>query len=104
MNKGSANLYELSHNFSDKLLDNYGRYISYILFRLLYLAFILALVSSSANIVSAQHKIDPEVWIEMRKMFRPEGPTPTIEEDIAALAGPGAKRAGPRLKIGRAHV
>jgi predicted DNA-binding helix-hairpin-helix protein len=30
MNKGSANLYELSHNFSDKLLDNYGRHISYL--------------------------------------------------------------------------
>ena len=97
MNKGSANLYELSHNFSDKLLDNYGRYISYILFRLLYLAFILALVSSSANTVSAQHKIDPEAWVEMRKMLWKKGPAPTIEEDIATLAGPDFKRAGPRL-------
>ena len=44
MNKGSANLYELSHNYSDKLIDNYGRHISYILFRLLYLALIIALV------------------------------------------------------------
>jgi hypothetical protein len=68
-----------------------------ILLRLLYLALILALVSSSANIVSAQHKIDPEVWIEMRKMTRTKGPKPTIEEDIAALAGPDLKRAGPRL-------
>jgi hypothetical protein len=97
MNKGSANLYELSHNYSDKLLDNYGRHISYILVRLLYLAFILALVSSSANTVSAQHKIDPEAWVEMRKMLWNKGPTPTIDEDIATLAGPDLKRAGPRL-------
>jgi len=33
----------------------------------------------------------------MRKMFRPKRPAPTIEEDIAALAGAEAKRAGPRL-------
>jgi hypothetical protein len=33
----------------------------------------------------------------MRKMFRPKGPPPPIEEDVAALAGPGARRAGPRL-------
>jgi HEAT repeat protein len=33
----------------------------------------------------------------MRKMFRTEGPPPSIEEDIAALAGPDARRAGPRL-------
>ncbi len=47
--------------------------------------------------VCAQHQIDPETWIEMRKMFRPKGPAPTIEEDIAALGGPEARRAGPRL-------
>jgi hypothetical protein len=85
MKNGSVNLYELSHNFSDKLLDNYGRHISYILFRLFYLAFILALVSSSANTVSAQHKIDPEAWVEMRKMLFKKGPAPTIEEDIYDL-------------------
>jgi hypothetical protein len=33
----------------------------------------------------------------MRKMFRRKGPPPPIEEDVAALAGPGARRAGPRL-------
>ena len=85
MNKESANLYELSHNFSDKLLDNYGRHISYILFRLFYLIFILTLVSSSANTLSAQHKIDPEAWVEMRKMLWKKGPAPTIEEAIYDL-------------------
>ncbi len=30
-------------------------------------------------------------------MFRNKGPAPTIEEDVAALAGADAKRAGPRL-------
>jgi hypothetical protein len=43
------------------------------------------------------HEIDPETWIGMRKMMRHKGPVPTIAEDIAALAGPGAKQAGPRL-------
>jgi len=45
----------------------------------------------------AQHQIEPEVWIEMRKMYKPKGPAPTVEEDIAALAGHEARRAGPRL-------
>ena len=58
---------------------------------------IFSLVISSPNTAPAQHEIDPETWIEMRKMFRNKGPTPTIDEDIAALAGPEAKRAGPRL-------
>jgi hypothetical protein len=64
---------------------------------LLYLGLVIGLVSSTPYTVFAQHEIDPETWIEMRKMFRNKGPTPTIEEDIAALAGPDAKRAGPRL-------
>lgn len=45
----------------------------------------------------AQHEIEPEAWIEMRKMFREKGPTPAIEQDVAGLAGPDAERAGPRL-------
>ena len=47
----------------------------------------------------AQHEIDPETWIQMRRQFRQKetGPAPTIEEDVAALAGRDARRAGPRL-------
>ena len=45
----------------------------------------------------AQHRLDSETWIEMRKMFRETGPKPSIEDDVAALAGPDARRAGPRL-------
>lgn len=71
--------------------------LKYILFHLLRLVIITGMVGTSPKCVQAQHQIDPETWIEMRKMFRPKGPTPTIEEDIAALAGPEAKRAGPRL-------
>ena len=71
--------------------------LKYILLPLLCLVLIIGMVGTSSKCVHAQHQVDPESWIEMRKMFRPEGPTPTIEEDIAALAGPGAKRAGPRL-------
>ena len=33
----------------------------------------------------AQHELDAETWIEMRKNFRQEGPAPTIEEDLASL-------------------
>ena len=68
-----------------------------ILLRLLYFALIIFLVCSSAKTVSAQHKIDSEAWVEMRKMFWEKGPAPTIEEDIVKLAGPDFKRAGPRL-------
>ena len=64
---------------------------------LCYITLITGLSSVSPKIVLAQHEIDPETWIEMRKMFRQKGPAPTIEEDIAALAGPDAKHAGPRL-------
>ena len=71
--------------------------LTLILLPLLYLVLIFSLMISSPNIVFAQHEMDPETWIEMRKMFRNKGPTPTIDEDIAALAGPEAKRAGPRL-------
>jgi hypothetical protein len=71
--------------------------LTLILFPLLYLILIIGMVSSSPYNVFAQHEIAPETWIEMRKMFRNKGPTPTIEEDVAALAGGDAKRAGPRL-------
>ncbi len=64
---------------------------------LLCLLLITVMVSSTPTIVLAQHEIAPENWIEMRKMFRHKGPIPTIEEDIAALTGGDAKRAGPRL-------
>ena len=67
------------------------------LISLYYIAFIIGFVSSSPYIAFAQHEIDTETWIEMRKMFRYKGPIPTIEEDVAALVGPDAKRAGPRL-------
>jgi hypothetical protein len=69
----------------------------YKLFPIVLMVLVLGILSISANNVFAQHEIDPETWIEMRKMFRKKGPTLTIEEDIAALAGPDAKRAGPRL-------
>ncbi len=48
-------------------------------------------MSLSPNTVFAQHEIDPENWIEMRKMFRHKGRIPSIEEDVAALAGPEEK-------------
>jgi HEAT repeat protein len=71
--------------------------LTYILLPMLCLGLIMGMVISSPYNVFAQHEIDPETWIKMRKMFRNKGPTPTIEEDIAALAGADAKRAGPRL-------
>jgi len=71
--------------------------LNHILFRLLCLVIIAGSAGTSPKWAQAQHQIDPETWIEMRKMFRPKGPAPTIEEDIAALAGPEARRAGPRL-------
>jgi HEAT repeat protein len=71
--------------------------LTHILLPLLYLLLIIGIVSSSTYNVFAQHEIDSETWIEMRKMFRYKGPTPTIEEDVAALAGADVKRAGPRL-------
>ena len=67
------------------------------LFPLFDWAVFLALTLGAAHIVVAQHQMDAESWIEMRKMFREKGPTPTIEEDVAALAGDGARSAGPRL-------
>jgi hypothetical protein len=60
-------------------------------------ALFLGLVPGAASTAFAQHALDPEQWIEMRKMFREKGPAPTIQEDVAALAGGGARRAGPRL-------
>ena len=71
--------------------------LKYTLLPLLCLVLIAGMMGTSPKYVYAQHEIPPETWIEMRKMFRPKGPPPTIEEDIAALAGPDAKRAGPRL-------
>jgi hypothetical protein len=58
---------------------------------------VLALALFAASGAGAQHEIDPEAWVEMRKMMREKGPPPSIEQDVAALAGPGARRAGPRL-------
>ncbi len=60
-------------------------------------ALLLGLMLLTASSAAAQHDIDPEVWIEMRKMHREKGPAPSIAEDVGALAGPGARRAGPRL-------
>jgi hypothetical protein len=68
-----------------------------ILLSLLCLVLVAGMVGISPKWVYAQHQIDPETWIEMRKMSRLKGPGPTIEEDIAALAGPDVKYAGPRL-------
>jgi len=71
--------------------------LKYILFHLLCLMIMVGKMGTFPKCVQAQHKLDPDTWIEMRKMFRPKGPASTIEEDIAALGGPEAKRAGPRL-------
>ena len=63
-------------------------------------AAVIALVVGAAGAIPptvAQHAVDPEVWIEMRKMVRHAGPLPSIEEDVAALAGPDVRRVGPRL-------
>jgi len=60
-------------------------------------ALLLGLVPGAASTVVAQHALDAETWVEMRKMFREKGPAPTIPEDVAALAGGGARKAGPRL-------
>lgn len=73
-----------------------------ILLALLVLLLIIGLLSSSPHHVFAQHKIPPENWplenlIEMRKMVRNKGPLPTIEEDVAALAGGDGKGSALRL-------
>ena len=60
-------------------------------FTLLSIIFLLA--SSSL----AQHAIPPEAWIEMRKMYRNKIPETTVEQEIVALSGPQARRAGPKL-------
>jgi hypothetical protein len=57
----------------------------------------LGVVPGAASIALAQHSIDVENWIEMRKMLREKGPAPSIQEDVAALAGGSARQAGPRL-------
>ena len=72
-------------------------HLTRILLPLLFLVLIIGLFSSSPHNIFAQHEIAPENWIEMRKMFRNEGPIPTIEEDVAALAGGHADRAASRL-------
>lgn len=72
--------------------------LPFIHFFLLYFLLIIATAGTFPHRASAQHEIDPETWIEMRKMFRnKKGPVPAITEDIDALAGGDAKRAGPRL-------
>ena len=68
-----------------------------ILFYLLFLVLMIGLLSSSPLNGFAQREIPPENWMEMRKMFRNKGPIPTIEEDVATLAGGDAKGAGIRL-------
>jgi hypothetical protein len=68
--------------------------LTLILLLWLSLVLIIGLVSSYPRNVSAQHQIDPETWIEMRKMLRNKGPVPAIEADVAALAGADAKHAG----------
>lgn len=60
-------------------------------------AWLLTLALALPLAAWAQHRIDPEQWVEMRKMARPKGPPPSLEEDVAALAGPEARVAGPRL-------
>ena len=55
------------------------------------------LIFSIISPVLAQHAIPPEAWIEMRKMYRDKIPVTTMEEELAALAGPDARRAGPKL-------
>ena len=72
-------------------------HLTRILLPLLSLVLIIGLLSSSPHNIFAQHEIVPENWIEMRKMFRNKGPIPTIEEDVAALAGGDGDRVGPRL-------
>ncbi len=68
-----------------------------IILYLLFFVLMIGLLSSSTHNVFAQHKIPPENWMEMRKMFRIKGPLPTIEEDVAALAGGDRRWAGIRL-------
>jgi hypothetical protein len=72
-------------------------HLARILLPLLLLVLIIGLLSSSPHNVFAQHKMPPENWIEMRKMLRNKGPTPTIEEDVAALAEGDGKGASLRL-------
>ena len=74
-----------------------AEYLTRIVLPLLSLVFIIGLLFSSPHNVFAQHKILPENWIEMRKMFRNKGPIPTIEEDVIALAGGDGKWAAIRL-------
>jgi hypothetical protein len=64
---------------------------------MLFRTLLLGLVLVTASPAATQHEIDPESWIEMRKMLREKGPAPSITEDVATLAGPDARRAGPRL-------
>lgn len=47
--------------------------------------------------VMAEHKLSAESWIAMRKMFREKIQPTTIDEEIAALTGNDARRAGPKL-------
>ncbi len=47
--------------------------------------------------VKAGHQLSPESWIAMRKMYRAKTPPTTIEQEVAALTGNDARRAGPKL-------
>jgi HEAT repeat protein len=84
-------------NLVYRLIVTDTAHLTRILLPLLFLVLIIGLLSSSPHNVFAQHGIAPENWMEMRKMFRNKGPIPTIEEDIAALAGGGGDRAAIRL-------
>jgi hypothetical protein len=64
---------------------------------LLSLALTIGLMSLLPHQGSAQHGVAPENWFEIRKMFRNKGPLPTVEEDVAALAGGDGGRAAIRL-------
>jgi hypothetical protein len=66
---------------------------------MLFRTLLLGLVLVTASPAATQHEIDPESWIEMRKMLREKGPAPSITEDVATLAGPDARRAVDRLSV-----
>jgi hypothetical protein len=77
-------------------------HLTRILLYLIFLVLMIGLLSSSSHNVFAQHKIPPENWplenlVEMRKMLRNKGPIPTIEEDVAGLAGSDGKGQALRL-------
>jgi len=58
---------------------------------------VMGLGTFVASLALAQHRIDPETWVEMRRMVREKEPKTSMEQDVAALADPGDRKAGPRL-------